>query len=805
MEYFFRHNQRRLIPIKSFSLIFFLGVFFISQLSAAEPQANASPANDSSTSLDFANGLYVRKMYAPAISEYEKFIQSNPGSSEASSAHFRLADSYFFSKNYPEAIDKFQAFIKNFPNDNRVSIAWFRVATAHYYLKQTAPAVKIFQKIAKDATDPTIRGGALFYMGKSYEGKKNSEKSVEIYQKLLKEYPQNEFATYASIELGDYYLKEKKFDSAVTAYQIAADRNMPAEIARDARFKIAEVHFYNKEYTKAKDDYEKLLALHPAESEETTDAQKKINATHEKALMNLFYCDYQLHDLDTAKKRLDAEKDFIQKTGHMSEVKFLITSIVLDKKDYAAASSGFDELIADPQTDKATKEKAIFKKAKTLALSGKKEEAFQVIQDLLTQDPTNPAMVYYEKGELLKDIGDYSGAAAAFEAVPQKNSGDYYKAALYELGDVYAKAGDPVKARQSLEQAVALFREDEQVPKAYFQMIQLDLDAGNFAKAVETALLLIKEHSQDPLLDIAYYKLGVALTGLQKYKQAADAFQYVIHHYPMSKVYAESLYGKAASIENQGDTKHAAFLYEKFCHDYPDSPLAAEAVSRLGFIYIQANDFERARKFYEDLIFNKPNVKVDTDGVFWLMQYLLDHSDYAKLSKILELLPNRIPGQDLSHEIAFFQGESAMGMKDYVKAIDFYAQSIKIKSNGAYVPHANLGLGIASAVMNKDADAEKYFAEALRYDSEVKVTMRARFEIANLRLKAGNIPEAAKAFMMVAILYDDEKYTPLALYKAGECFTQLNKFDDAHKAFSELKAHYPKSEWAEKIPDKENY
>jgi len=170
----------------------------------------------------------------------------------------------------------------------------------------------------------------------------------------------------------------------------------------------------------------------------------------------------------------------------------------------------------------------------------------------------------------------------------------------------------------------------------------------------------------------------------------------------------------------------------------------------------------------------------------------------------LGILPQRIPDQDLSHEINFFLGASSYGLKDNAKAFEYYSRSIQSKSDGAYVPQDLLGMGFALEAMNNFPAAEKNFMDTLRYDSEVKVTMRARFEIANLRLKAGDVPGAAKAFMLVAILYDDEKYTPWALYNAGECFTRLNQFDEAHKAFSELKSHYPKNEWAEKIPNKEN-
>ena len=53
--------------------------------------------------------------------------------------------------------------------------------------------------------------------------------------------------------------------------------------------------------------------------------------------------------------------------------------------------------------------------------------------------------------------------------------------------------------------------------------------------------------------------------------------------------------------------------------------------------------------------------------------------------------------------------------------------------------------------------------------------------------------------MLVVILYDDQKYTPLALFKAGECYTRIQMTDEASRAFEELKTRYPESEWAKKI------
>ena len=88
-----------LVPIAVWGIFFVLPVVL-----AAESQTSPPPGAANSTTLDFANGLYVRKMYGPAISEYEKFIQANPGSPEVPSAQFRLADSYYFSKNQKKSL-----------------------------------------------------------------------------------------------------------------------------------------------------------------------------------------------------------------------------------------------------------------------------------------------------------------------------------------------------------------------------------------------------------------------------------------------------------------------------------------------------------------------------------------------------------------------------------------------------------------------------------------------------------------------------------------------------------------------------
>src|SRR6185503_9220766 len=125
MEYFVRHRKRILIAAVLATLQTAVG--------ASESQGLPAGQTDSSTTLDFANGLYARKMYGPAITEYEKFLKQNPESPESGSARFRYADSYYFTKDYAAAIAHFEYFLSRHPDDKRVPMARFRLGTARFY------------------------------------------------------------------------------------------------------------------------------------------------------------------------------------------------------------------------------------------------------------------------------------------------------------------------------------------------------------------------------------------------------------------------------------------------------------------------------------------------------------------------------------------------------------------------------------------------------------------------------------------------------------------------------------------------
>lgn len=795
MEYFFRNHQR---VVKTFqaAAILLLSASLESSAFSADQSANQSTATASTppqiiaaqATLDFANGLYARKMYGPAITEYEKFLRANPDSPDASAARFRYADSFYFSKDYAGAIAHFSLFLKAYPGDKRVPLANFRMGTARFYQGDRSRAIRTFVRLSRSAEDPLIRVGSKFYLAKCLQDKGKDEKGLRLLEKLIKESPQNEYASYAGAALGDYYVREGNFSDALRGYSVPASNQNPSELTRQAKFKVAEIHFSQKNYADAAIFYGRIFE-EPIKADDLKD----------KALLGLFHCDYNQSKLEEAEKRYAQNQAMIEASAYKSEVMLLLANLLADGKKYEEALKKIDGILSDPSADGSIKEKAGFKKVSVLSQKGEKELSLAELEKIFSSSAKSADKALFEKGQLLAEIGKTEEALAAYRQVVEGHpASEYAKNALYQSAVVRMKAGQTDEAKQSFREFASRHSQDVDAELALLQVVQVDLDAKKFNDAFEGAEAFIQTHPSSPILDIAYYKLGVAAAGLGRFGHAAVVFQKVVDGHPSSKLYVEALYGAAVSLENARKIADAIPLFERLLRDSPEHPLSAEVRPRLGYLYIQNRDNGKVLTYYEDLIFKNKDVKIDTDGIFWLFQYLLDQGLYDRLGRILGGLEERFPDKNLKHEILFFKGESAMGMKDHAQAAEWYAQAIQVNAEGAYVPHAYLGRGTALAAMGQDAEAAKELSEALKYDREINVTIRARFELANLLLKAGQWEEAAKGFMLVAILYDDPKYTPPALYKAGECFRNIGKTGDAEKAFLELRTKYPESEWSRK-------
>jgi TolA-binding protein len=92
----------------------------------------------------------------------------------------------------------------------------------------------------------------------------------------------------------------------------------------------------------------------------------------------------------------------------------------------------------------------------------------------------------------------------------------------------------------------------------------------------------------------------------------------------------------------------------------------------------------------------------------------------------------------------------------------------------------------------KDHEAAKVQAEdALKLQPEGRLNAEARLANGRALLAQDRYDDAARAFMAVALLYDEKDLTPEALVLAEQAYRQADNTTDADRARDELQRRYP--------------
>jgi TolA-binding protein len=102
-----------------------------------------------------------------------------------------------------------------------------------------------------------------------------------------------------------------------------------------------------------------------------------------------------------------------------------------------------------------------------------------------------------------------------------------------------------------------------------------------------------------------------------------------------------------------------------------------------------------------------------------------------------------------------------------------------------------LALGAVKISAHKADDAQKIAEEIMTLQPEGRVNAEARLLAGDVQLERGRFDDASKAFMGVALLYDDPAITPRALQKAASAYQKAGKTEEADRVSRQLREKYP--------------
>ena len=142
-------------------------------------------------------------------------------------------------------------------------------------------------------------------------------------------------------------------------------------------------------------------------------------------------------------------------------------------------------------------------------------------------------------------------------------------------------------------------------------------------------------------------------------------------------------------------------------------------------------------------------------------------------------------------DFLFYLGDAAIKLQNFPEAEEAYGKYLQTATDPAGKAKVLLALGAAKIGAHKPDEAQKIAEEIMKLQPEGRVNAEARLLLGDVQLERSNFDEAGKAFMGVALLYDDPAVTPRALQKAASAYQRAGKAGEADRAAKQLHEKYP--------------
>jgi TolA-binding protein len=230
-----------------------------------EPEGPATePEASDRRQLDYANGLFSRKLYDLAAPEYEKFLGQYPGAPGRSSAYFYLAECYRALNKTGAARTSFQNVLDNYADSEFAGPAAYGIAEILFGLKDYAGALVLFHKAGVKSKEPALALSAKYFEARCLENVDRKDEALNLYQQVAETKNPNPYREDARMAAGTIALARGRKLDAFRNYEALANETQKPALKAEATVRAGMVAVDLQQTEKGKTDKamaEKALSL----------------------------------------------------------------------------------------------------------------------------------------------------------------------------------------------------------------------------------------------------------------------------------------------------------------------------------------------------------------------------------------------------------------------------------------------------------------------------------------------------------------------------------------------------------------
>src|SRR5436189_3239376 len=627
--------------------------------------------NAAQRQLDYANGLFTRKLYDLAVPEYQKYLDDYPGRPGRANAYFSLGECYRNLNRVSNARTNFQKVLNDYGDSEFAGPAAYALAEMAFAEKDYAAALPLFHRAAAKSKEPAVALSARYFEARCLEATGRKEEAANIYVQVAETGNPNPYRedarwTAASILAG----RGKKIDALKQYEALATEAQKPALKAESAvRGGVIALELVQPEKGKIdKAMADRATAL--LQKGRTLPEAGKFRAIAQVGLRRLQYQTGQYAQL------LADYKKEQEKLPEAAQAEVLLL----------AANS-------ERQLDHADKAEELYRQiiAKYPDREEAKDAAYQRLINIYNSDPstllaeveeflkTNPTgeradQVKLLKAEALYKQQNYTEAVPIYAELRASQLSPKLRAeSAYKLGLCYVQTKNTSALVEAFTYYLQTFPDNPQVPAVLAQRALAYEQDKNYNAALSDLDIIITKYLSAREREAALQMKALILGQQENAKGMSDTFRQLLKEYPKSPVAAQAQYyiGKAAFEAKDYKTAMAALNAARQLNKEQFYNLAT---LRLILCQFYLKDRPALTKEVNNFMVNSQNVNPPPEVLEWLGIEYFNEKNYETAEKYLSALGKIDNRGSVKPDFWFYLGDAATKLKNLPEAEDAFGK-----------------------------------------------------------------------------------------------------------------------------------
>jgi TolA-binding protein len=271
----------------------------------------------------------------------------------------------------------------------------------------------------------------------------------------------------------------------------------------------------------------------------------------------------------------------------------------------------------------------------------------------------------------------------------------------------------------------------------------------------------------------------------------ADTFRQLLVEYPKTPAAAQAHYWIGWSAFEAKNYKEAIASLEQ-ARKLDAAQYGERASLRILLSHYYLEDKQGAIAEVENYFTQNNASKIPGEVLRWLGVSQYNEKNFDAAERYLSELTSKDRPQTADAETWYYLAKTRIEAGNHDNALSAAQQFVSMSKEDPRARARGL-LAVAEAHLGKgeSAKARENAEAAIQLQPEGRLNAEGRILLGEVDMKESKFQDAAKAFLSVAVLYNDPTLTPLALDRARAAYRSAGDKAQEDKVFNELRTKFP--------------